>query len=100
MAVTVLSSPTSPNVTGTKLVYSLSSSLAVNPQYQYVVDVHISGSSTRLGRFYSYPNAYGSGIVEVSRILNDHLEYDNDWKTTGGTLANSSYKEFTLHYLK
>jgi len=98
MAVTVLGSPTSPNVTGTKLVYSLSSSLATNPQYQYVVDIHLTGSSTRLGRFYVYPNEYGSGIIEVSRILNDHLEYDNDWKTTGGTLATNSFKNFTLHF--
>ena len=98
MAVTVLSSPTSPNVTGTKLVYSLSSSLAVNPQYQYVVDIHISGSSTRLTRLYAYPNEYGSGIVEVSRVLSDRLSYDNDWKTTGGTLATDSFKNFTLHF--
>jgi len=98
MAVTVLGSPTSPNVTGTKLVYSLSSSLAVNPQYQYVVDIHESGSATRLTRLYAYPNEYGSGIVEVSRVLSDRLEYDQDWKTTGGTLAGSSYKEFTLHF--
>lgn len=98
MAVTVLGSPTSPNVTGTKLVYSLSSSLAVNPQYQYVVDIHESGSSERLTRLYSYPNAYGSGIVEISRVLSDRLEYDNDWKTSGGTLAGSSFKEFTLHF--
>lgn len=98
MAVTVLGSPTSPNVTGTKLVYSLSSSLAVNPQYQYVVDIKESGSATLLTRLYSYPNAYGSGIIEVSRVLADRLEYDNDWKTTGGTLAGSSYKEFTLHF--
>lgn len=98
MAVTVLGSPTSPNVTGTKLVYSLSSSLAVNPQYQYVVDIHISGSSDRLTRLYAYPNEYGSGIVEVSRVLSDRLNYDNDWKTTGGTLATDSFKKFTLHF--
>jgi len=98
MAVKVLASPTSPNVTGTKLVYSISSSLATNPQYQYVVDVKESGSATLLTRLYAYPNEFSTGIVEVSRILADRLEYDNDWKTTGGTLATDSYKEFILHY--
>jgi len=98
MAVTVLASPTSPNVTGTKLVYTLSSSLATNPQYQYVVDIHETGSSTRLGRFYAYPNQYGSGIIEVSRILSDHLEYNQAWKTPGGTVDNKGFKTFTLHY--
>jgi len=98
MAVTVLGQPSSPNVTGTKLVYSLSSSLAVQPQYQYVIDIHLSGSSDRLGRFFSYPNAYGSGIIEVSQILQDNLDYDNDWKTTVSTAALETFKEFTLHY--
>jgi hypothetical protein len=98
MAVTVLGSPTSPNVTGTKLVYSVSSSLATNPQYQYVVDIKESGSATLLTRLYAYPNEYGSGIIEVSRVLADRLNYDNDWKTTGGTLATDSFKSFTLHY--
>ena len=99
MAVTVLGSPTSPNVTGTKLVYSLSSSLASNPQYQYVVDVKESGSSTLLTRLYAYPNEQGSGIIEVSRILADHLEYDTSaLKTLGGTVDIYSHKDFTLHY--
>lgn len=98
MAVTVLASPTSPNVTGTKLVYSISSSLATNPQYQYVVDVKESGSSALLTRLYSYPNEYSTGIIEVSRILNDRISYDNDWKTTVSTAALETFKEFTLHY--
>tara|TARA_R110000796_G_scaffold1739_5_gene7143 strand:+ start:1243 stop:2457 length:1215 start_codon:yes stop_codon:yes gene_type:complete len=98
MAVTVLAKPSSPNLTGTKLVYSLSSSLAINPQYQYVVDIHESGSSTRLTRLYAYPNEYGSGIAEVSRVLNDNLDFDKDWKVTAQTAPVLSAKDFTLHY--
>lgn len=96
MAITVLRSPSSPNVTGTKLVYSITSTESSNPQFQYVTDV--KQGSTLLTRLYTYPNPNGSGIIEVSRILADNLGYDNDWKTSGGTTSDEGFKEFTLHF--
>jgi len=94
MAITVLNTPTSPNVTGTKLVYAISSSNAEQPQFQYVTDVLLDG--TRLTRLLTYPNPSGLGILEVSTILDDNLEYDNDWKTSLPAEADDSYKEFEL----
>ena len=96
MAITVLGQPTTPNLTGTKLVYSISSSNATQPQFQYVTDIY--DGSTLLTRLLTYPNPTGNGIVEVSQILEDNLEYDNDWKTTGGTLSTSGFKQFTLAF--
>ena len=64
MAITILGQPTTPNVTDTKLVYSISSSNALQPQFQYVTDVKQGG--TLLTRLYTYPNPTGNGIVEVS----------------------------------
>lgn len=96
MAITVLGSPTSPNVADTKLVYSISSSNALQPQFQFVTDVKQAG--TLLTRLYTYPNPAGNGILEVSQILKDNLEYDNDWKTTGATVSDEGFKEFTLHF--
>ena len=96
MAITILGNPTTPNVTDTKLVYSISSSNAIQPQFQYVTDVY--QGSNLLTRLYTYPNPTGNGIIEVSQILADNLEYDNDWKTTGGTISDEGFKEFTLHF--
>lgn len=96
MAITILNKPTTPNVTDTKLVYSLSSSNATQPQFNYVTDIY--QGSTLLTRLLTYPNAFGSGIVEVSQILHDNLEYDNDWKTTGGTISDQGFKEFKLAF--
>ena len=96
MAITIEGQPSTPNVTGTKLVYSLSSTNSSQPQFQYVTDVKQGG--TLLTRLYTYPNPTGNGILEVSQILADNLDYDNDWKTTGGTTSNEGFKEFTLHF--
>ena len=96
MAITVLGQPTTPNVTDTKLVYSISSSNALQPQFQYVTDIY--QGSTRLTRLFTYPNPTGNGIIEVSQILADNLEYDNDWKTTGGTTSDEGFKEFKLAF--
>ena len=96
MAITILGQPTTPNVTDTKLVYSISSSNALQPQFQYVTDVKQGG--TLLTRLFTYPNPTGNGIVEVSQILADNLDYDNDWKTTGATISDEGFKEFTLHF--
>lgn len=97
MAITVLGSPTSPNVTGTRLVYSISSSNALQPQFQYVTDIYDQGN-TLLTRLYTYPNPTGNGIVEISQILEDNLEFDNDWKTTGATISDQGFKQFTLAF--
>lgn len=98
MAVTVLNQPTSPNASKTKLVYTISGSNANQPQFQYVTDIYVSGSSNLLTRLYTYPNLQGSGIVDVAKILDDNLEYDNDWKTTGGTIATDSFKSFDIRF--
>ena len=96
MAITILGQPTSPNATDTKLVYSLSSTNVTNPQFQFVTDIY--SGSTKLTRLFTYPNPAGSGIVEVSNILADNLEYDNDWQIFTSTLADSSFKDFKLAF--
>lgn len=96
MAITILGSPTTPNVTDTKLVYSISSSNALQPQFQYVTDVY--DGSTLLTRLYTYPNPTGNGIIEVSQILADNVEYDNDWKVTNSTAAGDTYKSIKLAF--
>ena len=96
MAITVLAQPTTPNVTGTRLLYSLSSTNVTQPQFQYVADIY--QGSNLVTRQFIYPNTAGSGNFDIARILSDNLEYDDDWKTTTSISADDSYKTFTLAF--
>lgn len=96
MAITILSQPTTPNVSNTDLVFSISSSNSLKSQFQFLVDVY--QGSDKLTSLYVYPNTTGNGIFNLSRILNDNLEYDNDWKTTGATTANEGFKTFRVQF--
>jgi len=80
MAVSIISQPTSPNVTGTKLVYTVSGSDISHPQYSYVLDVYLSGSTDLLSRQFQIPNASGVAEFQPSGIFNSYLSYDNFWK--------------------
>ena len=98
MAITIENKPTTPNVTDTKLVYAVSSSNVLEPQFQYVTDVYEVGNSERLTRIFSYPNPQGYGVLEVGSILGDNLEYDNDWKVSTATVSDTNFKSFTLAF--
>jgi len=80
MAVSIISQPTTPNVTGTKLVYTVSGSDITHPQYNYVLDIYLSGSTERLDRQFQVPNANGVAEFQPSGIFNSYLSYDNFWK--------------------
>lgn len=98
MAVTVLNQPTTPNATKTKLVYTISGSNVNQPQYQYVTDIYVSSSNNLLTRLYTYPNLTGNGIVDVARVLDDNLEYDNYWQITGSIAPQESVKTFDIRF--
>ena len=113
MAVTVLQQPTSPNVAGTELVYTLSSSLVNEPQFRYVVDVYESGSNDFITRLRTYPNVYGTTNLNLSRTLQDQLEYDiytsdvdffnpfvnqTIWELTGSYVHTDSVKKYNLKF--
>ena len=98
MSLTILNTPTSPNVTGTNLIYTISSSVVPAYQYRYVVDVYESGSATRLTRLKYPQNTSGTVNIDLGRILDDYLDYDYNWKTT--TLESTSIvtKRFTIQF--
>jgi hypothetical protein len=96
MAITIINEPTSPNASNTRLVYSISSTNTSQPQFQYITDIY--SGSTQLTRLYSYANPAGSGIIDIGRILDDNLEYDNDWKTSTSVAADDSFREFTIEF--
>ena len=98
MAVELLQQPTTPNVTGTNLVYTLSSSAAVNPQFRFVTDIYLSGSNEYVTTVKSYANATLNSIQDVSRELGDFLEYDQYWKITGSLSPEESVRTFNLKF--
>ena len=98
MAVEILQQPTTPNVTGTNLVYTLSSSNAYNPQHRYVTDIYESGSNNYITTIKTYPNLSGNGILDVARELDDQLDYDYNWKVTGSIQPVESVKTFDLRF--
>jgi len=100
MPVTILSQPSSPNLTGTKLLYTVSGSDISLPQYNYVLDVYLSGSDEILSRQLQPPNSEGVGEFDPSAIFANYLSYDNLQKvsqqttlppsTTDGTPVNAA----------
>ena len=96
MAIDIANEPTFPNMTYTHLVYTVTSSLSDQPQYQYVMDV-IQDSVVQT-RIKQYPNPNASGIFDPSRILNDYIEYDENWKVTTAQTAIASVQDFTIAF--
>ena len=81
MAVSLVSQPTTPNAAHTKLVYVVSGSgTTSNPQYSYVMDIYLSGSSERLNRLTQVPNPDGVAEFDASSTFISHQGYDNQWK--------------------
>ena len=97
MAITILQEPTSYNVTGTPLVYTLSSSNQNEPQFRYITDIYEQGSSTMLTRLVNNKNLSGNTNINVSSILNDYLDYDYNFKTSLSGFTNNS-KNFTIEF--
>jgi len=83
MAITINQQPPWPNVTKTNLVFSVSSDKSNEPQMRYVFDIHGYFSDEFFGRIKVYPNKLGRGIVDISRELDDLVNYDTSWKQIG-----------------
>ena len=98
MAITINQQPTSPNMSNNDLLYVLSSVLISQPQYQYVADVFISGSSTLVQRIKQQPNPSGKAVFNVGQILTANLESDNIWKTSIFTTSTNCNKNFIVRF--
>tara|TARA_R110000787_G_scaffold256587_1_gene361870 strand:+ start:1600 stop:2961 length:1362 start_codon:yes stop_codon:yes gene_type:complete len=98
MAITINQQPTSPNMSNNDLLYVLSSPLIAQPQYQYVADVFISGSSTLVQRIKQQPNPSGKAVFNVGQILTANLESDNVWKTDVFTTSTNCNKNFIVRF--
>jgi len=98
MALTILQEPTSPNVSNTNLIYTISSSNVPQYQYRYIADLYESGSATRLARFKYPQNSSGTANIDLARPINDYLDTDYNWKISSLETSNISFKRFTLQF--
>ncbi len=98
MALTILQTPDSPNVSNTNLIYTISSSNVPQYQYRYIADLYESGSATRLARFKYPQNSSGTANIDLARPINDYLDTKYDWKTPSISINSTTYKTFTIEF--
>jgi hypothetical protein len=98
MAISILSQPTTPNCTYTNLVYNVSSTNTLQPQFQYVMDVYASGSATRLARIKQYPNPNNTAVFDPHWILNDYVEYSEQPLDTTDLTTENQVMEFDIKF--
>ena len=99
MAVTITQSPTLPNGTQSDLIYVLSSDQASQPQHRYVCEVRSEGG-TVLSQIKQVRNNSNLGVFEVSRLLDDHMGYDEPFYISGSdpfvTSSNNNIRSFKI----
>jgi hypothetical protein len=99
MSYTITQQATTPNAAYTRLLYTVSGSTnTASPQFQYVMDVYESGSSTLIKRTTQTINPAGVATFDPSRIMQGQLSEDNSWKISSVTAFDSSSKVFTLEF--
>ena len=98
MAITILQEPTSPNVSNTNLIYTVSSSNVPQFQYRYIADLYESGSATKLATFKYPQNSSGTANIDLGRPIGDYLDTDYNWTNSQFSSDSSSYKPFIIEF--
>ena len=80
MAITIQQQPTSPNMGNAHLLWVVTSDQSAEAQYQFVADIYVSGSSTRVQRVKQQPNPDSKGVFDLGTIIPTSLDSDNVWK--------------------
>lgn len=99
MAVSITQYPTSPNVTGTRLLFDVTSSNINYPQYSYLMDVYESGSTDLITRVYQTPNKVGAAVFDPSRIVSSLVTTDDDiLHITNFSITTNQFKTFDFKF--
>ena len=98
MAITIQQSPTTPNMANNTLVYAVTSNSSSAPQYQFVVDLTLSGSNTLLQRIKQQPNPNNAGVFDMGSIITNYLDSDNSWKAAPFVTASTAAKRFQVKF--
>jgi hypothetical protein len=98
MAITIQQSPTTPNMANNTLVYAVTSNSSSAPQYQFVVDLTLSGSNTVIQRIKQQPNPNNAGIFDMGSIITNYLDSDNSWKASSFVTSSEASKRFQVKF--
>ena len=99
MAFTIISLPTNNNMAYTRLPYEISGSTNVTqPQFSYIMDVYLSGSSDLITRATQPVNPAGVAVFDPSRIFQDSINYNNNWYTTASIDLDPSLYTFNVQF--
>jgi hypothetical protein len=98
MAVSFISTPTTPNGTQATIVYSLTG-LSLEPQAKYICDVKDETGTTQLVRIKQPSNESNFGVFEISDVLHDYTDWDEVWTTpTIVSSSNNNTKTFSIEF--
>lgn len=105
MALTIIQQPVSPQYSYSDLVYVVSSDL-VGPsilpddlpvEHSFVIDIY--DGTDRIGRFRKQANPNGDCIMELSRILDNQLQYDlGVLGASSDTVSGDSSRLFSVRF--
>jgi len=98
MAITIQQSPTIPNMANNTLVYAVTSNSSSAAQFQFVVDLTLSGSNTLLQRIKQQPNPNNAGVFDMGSIITNYLDSDNSWKAAPFITASTAAKRFQVKF--
>ena len=75
MAITITQQPTTPNLSYSNLVFVLSSDNIDEVEFSYVMEMTVGSETVTLRK---QGNPTGSSVFDVSRIVNDYLDWEID----------------------
>jgi hypothetical protein len=98
MAINISQYPTSPNMANNTLLFTVTSSQASSPQFQYVANLSLSGSSTVLQTIKQQPNPSGYGVFDIGQIISNYVDSDNNWKAAPFSTASEAGERFQVRF--
>jgi len=98
MAITINQQPTVPNMANSNLLFAISSTEVAEPQFQFILDIYESGSTTLIQRVKQQPNPSGYGVFDIGNIIPTLLESDNVWTAAPFATSDQSNKDFIIKF--
>ena len=98
MTINISQFPTNPGMTNSDYLFEVTSSQVSQPQFQFIADLTLSGSSTVLQRVKQQPNPSLFGVFNFGQIVASYLESDNSWKAAPFITASNVAKRFNFRF--
>ena len=100
MAITFITSPNDWQNAYNEIVFNVSSSNSTQPNFQFLVDVNVSGQTNPVARL-TYPKQVGVGTInlDVANVIKDYVTYDfGSFNVSGVLSCNNSVAKFWLQF--